>query len=276
MKKPLISVLLPIYNEEKHIRQCLDSLLIQTYKPVEILIADDGSTDATVKMVKTFPVKLFINSHRGPAVQTNFLASKARGKILIRADGDMVHDRNYLTKLVEPILKGETFATFNNEAYLANPQNTWAVCWSLNRGIADNLIVPKGASSHSWVFRAIVKQKFMQVGGYDDVGYEDDQTVLTKLGMPAAINAPGAISYCYNPESGLDVFNSSRWIGRGVWYRDHFLFGLLKHNLVFSLIMGIYHGLRTRKITFIPFRLLYDAGISLGLVERKLRGRHIK
>ena len=45
MKNPLISIIIPVYNMEKYISQCLDNLIASTYKELEIILIDDGSSD---------------------------------------------------------------------------------------------------------------------------------------------------------------------------------------------------------------------------------------
>ena len=48
--KELISVIIPIYNAEKYLRQCLESVINQTYKQLEIILVNDGSTDGSLSL----------------------------------------------------------------------------------------------------------------------------------------------------------------------------------------------------------------------------------
>ena len=53
----MISVVINVYNGEKYIKKCLSSIINQTYKDLEILVINDGSTDDTIKVVKSFKDK---------------------------------------------------------------------------------------------------------------------------------------------------------------------------------------------------------------------------
>ncbi|EEV7095938.1 glycosyltransferase family 2 protein, partial [Escherichia coli] len=55
--KPLVSVLIPVYNAEKYIERSLNSIINQTYKNLEIIIINDGSTDRTLDIIRTFTEK---------------------------------------------------------------------------------------------------------------------------------------------------------------------------------------------------------------------------
>ena len=51
---PLVSVIIPSYNAESYIEECVNSVLSQSLKDFELIVVDDGSTDSTVNLVKTF------------------------------------------------------------------------------------------------------------------------------------------------------------------------------------------------------------------------------
>jgi glycosyltransferase involved in cell wall biosynthesis len=51
---PKVSVLMPVYNGEKYVKQAIDSVLSQTYSDFELIVVDDGSTDNSAEIIKTF------------------------------------------------------------------------------------------------------------------------------------------------------------------------------------------------------------------------------
>jgi hypothetical protein len=63
-------------------------------------------------------------------------------------------------------------------------------------------------------YRAISRDAFLSVGGYDDVGYGEDMTLAPKLGVEA-LAAPGAVCWHFNPDSISEIFENARWIARG-------------------------------------------------------------
>ena len=57
MCNPLVSISVPVYNADKYLRQCLDSLVNQTLKEIEIVIVNDGSTDGSEKICREYAEK---------------------------------------------------------------------------------------------------------------------------------------------------------------------------------------------------------------------------
>lgn len=103
---PMISIIIAVYNEEKRIDKCIQSVLQQVYQDFEIVIVDDGSTDDSVKMINNY-----IEEYRGKIVgihkKNGGLASArncginvARGKYITFLDADDYIDQNYLLTLI--------------------------------------------------------------------------------------------------------------------------------------------------------------------------------
>ena len=94
MKKPLISVIMPVYNEEKTIKKAVESVLKQTYREIELIIIDDASTDSTPKIISELAkeddriVMLRNSVNRGITYSLNRGLRKASGKYIARIDGD--------------------------------------------------------------------------------------------------------------------------------------------------------------------------------------------
>ena len=86
-----ISIIVPIYNAENFIKKCVDSLLNQTKKELEFILINDGSTDKTHDILKTYKdkrIKYFKNKNQGIGKTRNFGIEKATGKYIIFIDSD--------------------------------------------------------------------------------------------------------------------------------------------------------------------------------------------
>jgi len=93
MPSELISVIIPCYNLDKYLRKCLDSVLSQTYKNLEIIVIDDGSTDATPEILSEYAAMddrvVFIKqSNLGAGEAINAGIERARGDYLAFVDND--------------------------------------------------------------------------------------------------------------------------------------------------------------------------------------------
>jgi len=81
MTSDLVSVVIPVYNSEKFLEECLDSILAQTYQNIEIIAVDDGSTDSSLDILNRYSdkVNVFSQKNNGLASALNLGISKMKG-----------------------------------------------------------------------------------------------------------------------------------------------------------------------------------------------------
>jgi len=285
-----ISIIIPTYNEEDEIVECLESLGKQTYGDFEIIVVDDGSVDKTLSVlsklkVKIEELKVFQQSHKGPGAARNLGAKHAKGEILVFIDADMTFDPNFIDKLVEPIIKGETKGTFSKEEFVSNWDNVWARCWNINQNWPDKKRHSNDYPNSDKVFRAILKSEFDKVGGYSPGGYTDDYSLSDKLGYKS-IAALGAKFYHKNPSSLSEVFRQAMWSGKRPYKLGYFgyVVTLIRSSLPVSLIFGLYKSFSLKGqalltfylLPFTLFKIVYDFGIFVGILSYILTGKGSK
>ena len=90
----LVSIIIPAYNCQEFIGQCLDSILAQTYQSIEIIIVNDGSTDNTLQVLNKYVdnhsklIKVYSVPNGGQGRARNFAVEQAIGKYLLFIDSD--------------------------------------------------------------------------------------------------------------------------------------------------------------------------------------------
>lgn len=90
MATPLVSVIIPVYNGEKYLAETLESVLAQSYRPIETIVVDDGSTDRTADVARSVSrtVHYYYQPNSGSSAARNAGVQKARGSMLAFLDSD--------------------------------------------------------------------------------------------------------------------------------------------------------------------------------------------
>ena len=244
-----VSIIIPAYNEERHIAACIESLLKQECSDeLEIIIVNNASRDRTAKILSSYAAKypekiraINLDRNLGPGGARNLAAKIARGEILIFLDADMIFPPDFIEKLTRPIKDGLAKATTHAEEYVANLESPWVKVQGQHKRVTNI-----GRSGE--VFRAIITEYFLKHGGFDpSLKYHDDRTFYYKTGTKALIveNA-----YCYhnNPDNPREIFRRNFWIGRTL--------------IAVSLIEKGWKGL-IESIRIILFRIIDLAAIPL-------------
>lgn len=99
-----ISVIIPTFNAATFLSQTIDNILFQSYKNLEIIIVDDGSTDDTAQLARQYPVKFIQQANQGVSAARNAGMNAALGEYLHFMDADDLISLNFYEKMLEAII----------------------------------------------------------------------------------------------------------------------------------------------------------------------------
>lgn len=184
MEKPLISVVVPVYNVEDYLQECLDSLLAQTYPNFEVILVDDASTDGSGGLCDAAAARdrrvqtIRFSENQGPSAARNAGIRRARGAYLSFVDADDRVEPELLERLYQSLTEAgaEVSACGADGIHITDgPARTYSreeAIRCLARGTPFNL-VPWGK-----LYRAdLVKQQCFP----EDIFYSEDLLFLYRL-----------------------------------------------------------------------------------------------
>ena len=116
---PLVSVIIPVYNVEKYLKQCVDSVIGQTYRDLEIILVDDGSTDHSGDMCdkyaeKDYRVKVIHKENGGASSARNIGIAVVSGEYVYMPDSDDYIDTYCIEKLLNCAMENNADLVFFN------------------------------------------------------------------------------------------------------------------------------------------------------------------
>ena len=105
-RSPKISVIIPVYNTEKYLRQCLDTVVAQTLKDIEIILVDDGSTDDSLLICREYARKddrihVYHQENQGAGPARNYGIKVAKGQYFSFLDADDLFKLDMLERLYD-------------------------------------------------------------------------------------------------------------------------------------------------------------------------------
>lgn len=102
---PFLSVIIPVYNAERHITAAIESILAEQYPSLEIIAVDDGSIDGSAQILKNFPeVTYYYQTNKGPAAARNFGISQSKGEFILFLDADDLFPKGKIRLQLTPLL----------------------------------------------------------------------------------------------------------------------------------------------------------------------------
>lgn len=110
MTNELISIIVPIYNAEKYLEKCIESIIKQTYSNFELILVDDGSKDGSAALCDSYAkndnrIRAFHKKNEGVSVAREFGLAQSKGEYIAFIDADDYIDDDYLNVLYQDIVK---------------------------------------------------------------------------------------------------------------------------------------------------------------------------
>lgn len=174
MSEPVITALLPTYNDQKYIEECVDSILNQTYGDFELLIVDGGSTDGTLSLCRSIPDERIQVLESGGFVESlNHGVRNAKGEFIARVDADTVLDEERFAKQVREFAGKPDLGIVGSQIELIDEEtgDSWIREVPLSDcGIKKRLLDASSMMHPTWMIRSEV---FDEVGLYRDYLWED-------------------------------------------------------------------------------------------------------
>jgi glycosyltransferase involved in cell wall biosynthesis len=192
---PLVSVIMAAYNAADHIGEALESVLAQDWRPLEVVVVDDGSSDATGEIVRSHPEVVYVRQeNRGPAAARNAAAAASSGGFVANLDSDDLLPPTRIGDQVRHLLAHpELGAVLGRQEWLNAPS------WMARDGVYGDV---DGVPLSSVMFRRDV---FFALGGYDtSFVHGEDMDLLMRMrerGIEYQVIPQIVLYRRYDPES---------------------------------------------------------------------------
>lgn len=281
------SIIIPIYNAEKYLEKCLDSVVNQTYNNYELILVNDGSTDKSQKIIERFSKKydniiFFSQKNSGQSAARNFALSKAKGDYIIFLDADDYLDLKLLEILNEYLLKytnidvlrfqanivDENFQIINKIKFHEFDNKTGEDAFGFF--VEEDVFDTPCFYTYNLKFWKKHKFKFCEGRVHEDFGLIPQIILLSN--KISSINFYG-YNYVKNPESTTNVCSKEKVLKR--------VYDMLFHyDVLYNFIMNNKKVSENTKKIFISFlanaiisksRELNDSDLNNYIVELKKR-----
>ena len=206
MKKPKFSIIVPVYNTEKYLKRCLDSIKSQSFKDYEVIIVNDGSTDKSDDIISKYPYKVINQENQGLSMARNNGVKDASGEYLIFLDSDDYIEKDLLKEINNSLSNNPDLVRYQIKEVFDNKSdiNYEEISFDNKNGVeAFKLITNYHFVENAWAYAIkreyYLKEKFSFKKGtyHEDFGLIPLVIIKSKI-----VNSINYVGYCYYQRSG--------------------------------------------------------------------------
>jgi len=261
--QPYIDVVVPVYNEGKSMKECLDSIFNSNYpkEKMRVTIVDDGSTDNSVEIASSYDLNIIKQNHLGKVEALNNGVKNSKSEFIVTIDADTILDPNFFTEMIKPFYRHDVGAT--SGAVKVKNRHTLMGMFQNIEYHNNNLIrnsFSQVFNSGIWFFGSLAAYRKSVI---EEIGYFKKDTICEDMDVALeikkagykTINVPKAEGYTIVPETFKQYLSQRKrwWIG-----------GLQSLNKNRS--MFIKHDLSTKFLFVNQFWWSFYAFISLPII----------
>lgn len=216
---PLISVIIAIYNVEKYLRKCLDSVINQSYKNLEIILVNDGSPDSSIRICEEYAAKdnrvvVLSKENGGQSTARNFALDRCRGEYVGFIDGDDWIEPNMYERMLKAIQQNEADIVqcgcliHNNGVQHKDVDSR---CFKSYTGVeaVKDLLKPSFAEINTSVCNKLFSRAIIGDIRFTPVrAFEDDEFNVRTLAISRNVVCIAEWLYDYNQHEGSTMTNS--------------------------------------------------------------------
>ena len=179
----MVSIIIPCYNGEKYIKRCLDSILSQDYEDFEIILINDGSTDSSDKIIKSYHderLRYFKNDNQGIGKTRNFGISMAKGEFVTFLDIDDYLNNKAISKMVECAYKDNLDLVISDYYVKSNKTCEYKIKDFKVTSVKENPEIILDVNLAPWG-KLYKKELIKDIKFEEDLKYEDAPFVIKSL-----------------------------------------------------------------------------------------------
>ncbi len=222
MSKPSISIIIPAYNAQEYIRECLESVLAQTFTDFEVIVVNDGSTDSTLEIANEFAAKdarirILSQKNQGVSYARNKAIEASNSEWVTFLDSDDTLPSNGLQRLYDTAIASNTklaLGAFSRNAYQTRPGTTLKYTTlsaqdAIELTLYQSQIITFNPSAWGKLFHRSILPK---AGFTPDIRYEDLDFFYQAFYEAKRISVTNAVVYLYrdNQNSFVNTFSTGR------------------------------------------------------------------